>query len=58
MSEWISVKDRLPERYQKVIFYRKDEFLDEVECGDFEYHWDLSNVQYWMPLPKPPEVRE
>ncbi len=31
MSEWISVKDRMPERAQKVLFYSKNELLENDE---------------------------
>lgn len=49
--EWISVKDRLPSREEKVIFTRNN----QVDCGYFQYHWDISNVTHWMPLPQPPK---
>lgn len=55
MSEWISVKERLPED-------AKDEYV-LVACN---YHgeiivetrkkWNLdSSVTHWMPLPEPPK---
>ena len=53
MSEWISVKDRLPEHGQLVLV-----------CGDYwnieKYpHWsgtfDCPGVTHWMPLPDPPK---
>ena len=70
MSEWISVKDRLPEDYSKVLIiliYREGEKIAYV-YGLAQYHshngWYNGNssgavldnlVKYWMPLPSPPE---
>ncbi len=71
MSEWISVKDRLPEEGQDCIFYV--DFIDKWDKGserinfqeigvfngkdrfDHRSHTDLDRVTYWMPLPKSPE---
>lgn len=68
MSEWISVKDRLPEEEENVILYDGD----EVFCGNMEimlgkhcfgnqkcdgicYGWyEKKKITHWMPLPKPP----
>jgi len=64
MSDWISVKDRLPEkngrylcRYEEEIyggFFRYTDFgrydSDMSENGGFG-----AKVTYWMPLPEPPE---
>ena len=58
MNKWISIDDRLPSNDDKVIFYRKDHNHDEVECGSFEYHWNTSNVKWWMPLPEKPNVKQ
>ena len=63
MSEWISVKDRLPEYMCGVIVYieslcgknfiDKDIFVNNV----FHYQEDnpYINVTHWMPLPEPPK---
>lgn len=80
MSEWISVKDRLPDPDEKVIVYNAENegtfFARRIE-SDFEC-WDavtrefvnwrwipygytcitLESVTHWMPLPKPPEVKQ
>ncbi len=63
--KWISVKDKLPKKCQKVLFvYKKN---NEVDCGyygcsSFEdvYFYDTlesSNelATHWMELPEPPE---
>jgi len=61
MSEWISVKDRLPTRgvdilgYAGLVYwgwYCEFGFLDNLEeCIREE-------TTHWMPLPNPPEVAE
>ncbi len=71
MSKWISVKDKLPEPSEAVIF----SFKGYAVCGyminrDAWYEFCLINnstdrveaapimgdrVKYWMPLPEPPE---
>jgi hypothetical protein len=70
MSEWISVKDRLPEENENVILYDGK----EVFCGDLFFgklgkicwgiqacdgicygHYNKDEVTHWMPLPKPPK---
>lgn len=67
--EWISVKDRLPEKrdnYLTVyrckhsggIFVGTDWFIPD--CGYFckEAPWNNSQTLYWMPLPEPPESED
>ena len=49
--EWVKVSDRLPDIDCKVLFVRDG----EVDCGYFNYHWDIANVTWWMPLPNPPQ---
>ena len=61
MSEWISVKERLPEETYLVLVWDND--CDQVAiaslqrdgswCGDGV--WKDANVTHWMPLPEPPE---
>lgn len=67
MSEWISVKDRLPDVFDVVLVY-SDGFIsiswretEKRKNGIVCWHWNsypdsLGYVTHWMPLPKPPEV--
>lgn len=67
MTEWISVKDRLPEHCQEVIVYwnnfasRNYEVHAATYNADFEYFYihkaglAVKDVTHWMPLPKMPE---
>lgn len=71
MSEWISVRDRLPEKWMEVLVAVR---IGGVYCiggiatrGKLEWHYDYLNVNganfhmdgcnptHWMPLPEPPE---
>lgn len=71
--DWISVKDALPEKLQKVLFFwAYDEVLKNISMGYLcDAGWDiylpyvsckLSNecieVTHWMPLPDYPEDKE
>lgn len=63
-SEWVSVKDRLPEdKMQPVIIAKFNGLVCEMmyQDGKFEYwqgrgQWldQTSQITHWMPLPKPP----
>ena len=58
-SEWVSVKDKLPEQYTDVIVFIKSDTIavDYVdENGDFYYYG--KNVTHWMPLPQKPESED
>lgn len=66
MSEWISVKDRLPEKFVSVLGYVPNLKSYQVvhECflgshGDWytpmAYEEKEIMVTHWMPLPEPPE---
>lgn len=67
---WISVNDRLPECYEKVLlaFINFDGTIS-TECGFWDGYskfnifgytvtFDKCRITHWMPLPKPPEVEE
>ena len=55
---WISVKDRLPERYERILTYDKysgvkeNWLLKSDPCVSWSYGF---HVTHWMPLPEPPE---
>ena len=67
MSEWISVKERLPERPKgwPRCEIRRCYFLVALksgcvkslgfEFGDMRWHTTGSPVTHWMPLPEPPK---
>jgi hypothetical protein len=62
MSEWISVKDRMPPVHFNVLVYcggneyhiaRIDKYLHwYVEDGDYQLE---NEPEMWMPLPEPPK---
>ena len=66
MSEWISVKDRLPLKHIGVIVWVEagswgKGFLDaDGRWRSFDTSFSLETyipmVTHWMPLPEPPEV--
>lgn len=63
MSEWISVKDKLPPLHEKVLVF----YLDHVSTGNLNIEYDGTTyweddselcvlpVTNWMPLPNPPQ---
>lgn len=58
-NEWVSVDERLPERFCPVIVCRKD---GKVEAGQRDggdwwrvYGTRIKTVSYWMPLPEAPK---
>lgn len=66
MSEWISVKDRLPEFGQAVLIYTEYGKYDVCDIardsdGDIMWHNFIrprhtnGSVTHWQPLPKPPK---
>jgi hypothetical protein len=68
MSEWISVKDRLPVDGEYVLVYAKNgtrryKIDSAIYCEEKKYHWrffDIPNyfgkyITHWMPLPEPPK---
>lgn len=65
MADWISVKDRLPDKGEHVLCYFGEDmiasfkyigngFFDNIVEG-VEYK---NSIMYWMPLPEVPEERE
>lgn len=61
-GQWISVKDRLPEKMELVLTYGK--MFGWIQCGILCDNgiWLKSNLEkikikptHWMPLPKPPK---
>lgn len=74
VSKWISVKDRLPDKFEYVLCYCKTTTGEGNEFMFGAYHndtWWLKScrtyatleqpqmrVMYWMPLPKPPKDGE
>ena len=66
MNEWISVKDRTPEAFCKVLAVWRsngETVIDTAFWTDSGFaciHWIVApaKITHWMPLPEPPEVRE
>ena len=62
MSEWISVKERLPDGRNDVLVYAGVLF-PYITVGYYDGLWKFSfndseiagGVDYWMPLPEPPK---
>ncbi len=58
MSEWISVKDRLPEIDGIYLIIKETGmgYSDKVAVCEygFKYGFDRVGVTHWMPLPEPP----
>lgn len=63
MSEWISVRDRLPEKDEDILAYAPQQGIFSTQltlsnnwicnclCQDGSF---LNHVTHWMPLPEPP----
>lgn len=63
MSEWISVKDRLPKPRKKVMVFAGNYVFVVAFLDDRETLWrtawnhdviEARHVSHWMPLPEPP----
>ena len=68
-EEWISVKERLPERdgfyltydIKRISRWGVDEYIVTTGFGFWYDSIDGASLlppSYWMPLPEPPEARE
>lgn len=64
MSEWVSVKDRMPpEETDVLVFCQKDPMIGYTVAGFFYGAWKSFEteddtwgvVTHWMPLPDPPK---
>lgn len=59
---WISVKDELPDEFQKVLVWRKTIGYDIAWIGFGSWVYDTLiegiEVVTWMPLPEPPRMEE
>ena len=57
-SEWISVKDRLPEQTIECLFYDKNygHVIGLFCLGSFEDQYkEYTQVTHWQPIPDAPE---
>lgn len=58
---WISVKERLPERYERILTYDKYSGVKEnwLLRSFHGVSWSYGfHVTHWMPLPEPPKDGE
>lgn len=66
MGDWVSVKDSMPELYQRVLFVVKseNEWYNGKVYGGVYTHPDFStpgmgfSASHWMPSPSPPTSSE
>lgn len=64
MNEWISVKDRLPNKSGHYLAYIKNRNAIYVEKWEnnlwFLYDWwgITDDITHWMPFPEPPKEEE
>jgi hypothetical protein len=67
--EWISVEDRLPEIYDRVLInYTYEGGYNKTICAKYiggKYGWVIEDdkegmckITHWMPLPEPPTEKE
>ena len=57
---WISVEERLPKRFSRVLVWGEEEgAVGEAEYDGENFKWvedeNLAFATHWMPLPEPPE---
>ena len=59
MAEWISVKDRLPMKNDRVLVYRPEMKESDVGAVSVQFGWNCrrnkTDITHWMPLPEPPK---
>lgn len=59
---WISVEDKLPKEFQKVLVWRKNFGYDIAWIGYEHWVYDTLiegiEVVAWIPLPEPPQIEE
>lgn len=61
VQEWISVKDRLPEKRGEYLCYYKfepdspDVICENTYQGSGLWLSEMDKVTHWMPLPQPPK---
>ena len=65
-NEWISVKDRLPPRYKKILVVNGHGYVAiSAFVKEFDGKWTwlsvsgkynhINDITHWMPLPEPPK---
>lgn len=57
--KWISVEERLPRRFERVLVWDKEEdAVGEAEYNGEDFKWvedeNIAFATHWMPLPEPP----
>lgn len=60
MNEWISVKDRLPDKAVNVLTYSPNcgIGIDFYVLKNKEWFSGFNHYTHWTPLPKPPKENE
>ena len=55
MSEWISVKERLPAHNGDVLTFCAGKVIINRFCAGMFIYGKCYGITHWMPLPEPPE---
>lgn len=61
MSEWISIKDRLPEENQIVLIWNEDHGCLRRNFHDRKFYYEFilgsydEKISHWMSQPEPPK---